>query len=156
MNEETPLSDERLEAMVKARLEERAREIDPQPLLDRLQDRLSNSAAAEELSGAAAVQPAASDSVTRTRRTTKDSPARWRRWSLAVAAAASLALAVLGAIYVWPTPATAATLVLAAKQERLRTWASGRCLDADQPGIYRREAPTTGSRRKVVRGASNN
>jgi len=40
--------------------------------------------------------------------------------------------------------------------ERLRTWASGRCLDADQPGIYRREAPTTGSRRKVVRGASNN
>jgi len=26
---------------------------------------------------------------------------------------------------------------------------------ADQPGIYRREAPTTGSRRKVVRGASN-
>lgn len=40
--------------------------------------------------------------------------------------------------------------------ERLRTWASGRCLDADQPGIYRREAPTTSSRRKVVRGASNN
>ncbi len=115
MNEETPLSDERLEAMVKARLEERAREIDPQPLLDRLQDRLSNSAAAEELSGAAAVQPAASDSVTRTRRTTKDSPARWRRWSVAVAAAASLALTVLGAIYLWPSPATAATLVLATK-----------------------------------------
>jgi len=50
-----------------------------------------------------------------------------------------------------PVAVTAAESV-----ERLRTWASGRCLDADQPGIYRREAPTTGSRRKVVRGASNN
>jgi hypothetical protein len=116
MNGETPLSDERLEALVKARLEERAREIDPQPLLDRLQDRFSNSAAMEEPSGAAAVQPATSDTLARTRRTKQHSPARWRRWSVVVVAAASLALTVLGTIYLWPTPATAATLVLATKQ----------------------------------------
>ena len=36
--------------------------------------------------------------------------------------------------------------------ERLRTWASGRCLSADPPGIYRRDAPSaTGSRRRVSR-----
>ncbi len=40
MNDKAPLSDEQVEAMVKARLEERAREIDPQPLLARLQERL--------------------------------------------------------------------------------------------------------------------
>ena len=50
MNDKTPLSDEQVEAMVKARLEERAREIDPQPLLARLQERLETSSQA--LSGA--------------------------------------------------------------------------------------------------------
>jgi SpoVK/Ycf46/Vps4 family AAA+-type ATPase len=47
--------------------------------------------------------------------------------------------------------------VMAAESvERLRTWASGRCLSATQPGLYeyRRETPST--RRKVTRTASEN
>jgi SpoVK/Ycf46/Vps4 family AAA+-type ATPase len=41
--------------------------------------------------------------------------------------------------------------------ERLRTWASGRCLSADQPGIYRHEkTPTSAPRRKVNRDPSVN
>lgn len=48
--------------------------------------------------------------------------------------------------------------VTAAEQmERLRSWASGRCLDASAPGIYRREgesAPRSG--RRVQRGPNNN
>ena len=40
--------------------------------------------------------------------------------------------------------------------ERLRSWASGRCLSADQSGIYRREAAGGGSRRRVSRDASQN
>ena len=42
--------------------------------------------------------------------------------------------------------------------ERLRTWASGRCLDADRGGIYSR-SPSSGTvkpRRKVDRDPSNN
>jgi SpoVK/Ycf46/Vps4 family AAA+-type ATPase len=48
--------------------------------------------------------------------------------------------------------------VTAAEQvERLRTWASGRCLSASSPGVYRRdgEAPVRSGRR-VQRGPSNN
>jgi hypothetical protein len=41
--------------------------------------------------------------------------------------------------------------------ERLRTWASGRCLSADQPGIYRHETKAnSSSRRKVSRDPSVN
>lgn len=37
--------------------------------------------------------------------------------------------------------------------ERLRTWASGRCLSADRPGIYQRNgASPSGQRRRVSRG----
>jgi SpoVK/Ycf46/Vps4 family AAA+-type ATPase len=36
--------------------------------------------------------------------------------------------------------------------ERLRQWASGRCLSANTPGIYSREANTGRSTRKVTRG----
>jgi ATPase family protein associated with various cellular activities (AAA) len=39
--------------------------------------------------------------------------------------------------------------------ERLRNWASGRCLSADKPGIYRRDAQAE-SRRRVSRNTSNN
>jgi SpoVK/Ycf46/Vps4 family AAA+-type ATPase len=38
--------------------------------------------------------------------------------------------------------------------DRLRTWASGRCLSAQQPGIYKLSGPKTGSRRKVSRDSS--
>jgi hypothetical protein len=40
--------------------------------------------------------------------------------------------------------------------ERLRNWASGRCLDASRPGIYARGNPEekTG-RRRVARPSSN-
>lgn len=51
-----------------------------------------------------------------------------------------------------PVAATAAEAV-----ERLRTWASGRCLDADRGGLYSpqtEKSPT--SRRKVSRNPSNN
>ena len=40
--------------------------------------------------------------------------------------------------------------------ERLRTWASGRCLDAAEPGIYRREIGGSGTRRRVSRDPSQN
>jgi ATPase family protein associated with various cellular activities (AAA) len=41
---------------------------------------------------------------------------------------------------------------------RLRTWASGRCLSADKPGIYAREdvPPDAAARRRISRKASNN
>ena len=50
-----------------------------------------------------------------------------------------------------PVAVTAAESV-----ERLRTWASGRCLGADQPGIYTRNTVQSGSRRRVSRDPSNN
>ena len=40
--------------------------------------------------------------------------------------------------------------------ERLRNWASGRCLNADEAGIYRREAGGSGTRRRVSRDPSQN
>lgn len=40
--------------------------------------------------------------------------------------------------------------------ERLRTWASGRCLAADKPGIYQRNVPALQTARKVTRDPSNN
>ncbi|WP_254509502.1 AAA family ATPase [Anatilimnocola floriformis] len=41
--------------------------------------------------------------------------------------------------------------------EKLRTWASGRCLSADRPGIYQgATVTTTGARRKVTRDPSQN
>jgi ATPase family associated with various cellular activities (AAA) len=49
-----------------------------------------------------------------------------------------------------PVAVTAAESV-----ERLRSWASGRCLSADRPGIYRREESAE-SRRRISRNAANN
>ena len=46
-----------------------------------------------------------------------------------------------------PVAVTAAESV-----ERLRTWASGRCLDAERSGIYRREPAGDAPRRRVKRG----
>jgi hypothetical protein len=41
--------------------------------------------------------------------------------------------------------------------ERLRTWASGRCLDAEQPGVFQRDARTTSKHgRRVTRDPSVN
>ena len=50
-----------------------------------------------------------------------------------------------------PVAVTAAESV-----DRLRTWASGRCLSAQQPGICRLLAPKAGGRRKVSRDALMN
>jgi SpoVK/Ycf46/Vps4 family AAA+-type ATPase len=50
-----------------------------------------------------------------------------------------------------PVAVTAAESV-----DRLRTWASGRCLDADTPGIYECAGTKSGSRRKVQRDPSLN
>ena len=51
-----------------------------------------------------------------------------------------------------PVAVTAAESV-----ERLRDWASGRCLNADTPGIYQRSATSTGrSRRRINRDPSVN
>ena len=50
-----------------------------------------------------------------------------------------------------PVAVTAAESV-----ERLRNWASGRCLSADKPGIYRREDMPSEARRRISRKASNN
>jgi SpoVK/Ycf46/Vps4 family AAA+-type ATPase len=40
--------------------------------------------------------------------------------------------------------------------ERLRTWASGRCLSANEPGLYRYGKSKSSSRRKVSRDPTNN
>jgi hypothetical protein len=54
--------------------------------------------------------------------------------------------------HVVPVAVTAAEQV-----ERLRAWASGRCLDAAAPGIYRRDGdPPTRPGRRVQRGGSDN
>ena len=50
-----------------------------------------------------------------------------------------------------PVAVTAAESV-----ERLRTWASGRCLSADSPGIYALDAAKQKSRRKIPRDPSVN
>lgn len=50
-----------------------------------------------------------------------------------------------------PVAATAAESV-----ERLRSWASGRCLDADRPGVYQCTGAKSGARRKVKRDPSLN
>jgi SpoVK/Ycf46/Vps4 family AAA+-type ATPase len=50
-----------------------------------------------------------------------------------------------------PVAATAAESV-----ERLRQWASGRCLSADRPGIYGSPSQIGNSRRRVSRDASKN
>ena len=50
-----------------------------------------------------------------------------------------------------PVAVTAAESV-----ERLRTWASGRCLDASRPGIYQHNVSSGRSRRRVSRDPSNN
>ena len=50
-----------------------------------------------------------------------------------------------------PVAVTAAESV-----ERLRTWASGRCLSANKPGIYQRAKGPAKTRRRVVREPSNN
>jgi len=51
-----------------------------------------------------------------------------------------------------PVAVTAAESV-----ERLRSWASGRCLDAAQPGIYQAQpAATSKGKRRVQRNPSNN
>ena len=40
--------------------------------------------------------------------------------------------------------------------ERLRSWASGRCLSASQPGIYQRDGAGNTLRRRVHRELFNN
>jgi len=50
-----------------------------------------------------------------------------------------------------PVAVTAAESV-----ERLRTWASGRCLDADRGGIYQGNGAKSTARRKVSRNPLNN
>jgi hypothetical protein len=54
--------------------------------------------------------------------------------------------------HVVPVAVTAAEQV-----ERLRAWASGRCLSASAPGVFRRDGdPTPKSGRRVQRGSGNN
>jgi hypothetical protein len=55
------------------------------------------------------------------------------------------------ALNIAPIAVTAAESV-----EKLRSWASGRCLSADQPGIYRREGQQASTRRRVSRDPTAN
>ena len=50
-----------------------------------------------------------------------------------------------------PVAVTAAESV-----DRLRNWASGRCLSSDQPGIFRRETANASSGRRVTQAPSQN
>ena len=69
--------------------------------------------------------------------------AAWRRcWTCRLVQAAQ---------NVVPVAVTAAESV-----ERLRTWASGRCLDADRGGIYQGDGAEPGPRRKVRRNPLSN
>lgn len=67
--------------------------------------------------------------------------------------AALLGISLLeAATHVVPVAVTAAESV-----DRLRNWASGRCLDADVPGIYSRNGTASGTgRRSIARDASVN
>lgn len=58
---------------------------------------------------------------------------------------------VEAARYIVPVAATAAESV-----ERLRSWASGRCLSANVPGLYQRSDSAANSRRRVRRDPSAN
>ena len=40
--------------------------------------------------------------------------------------------------------------------EKLRSWADGRCLDAERGGIYRHTQPKPGTRRKIKQNPSLN
>ncbi len=55
------------------------------------------------------------------------------------------------ALNIAPIAITAAESV-----DKLRSWASGRCLNADHPGIYQRENQPAGSRRRVSRDPTAN
>jgi SpoVK/Ycf46/Vps4 family AAA+-type ATPase len=64
----------------------------------------------------------------------------------------------LAALLDLPLTAAAQNIVPVARTsaesvEKLRQWASGRCLSADRPGIYEAKAASSGSRRRVSRGA---
>jgi SpoVK/Ycf46/Vps4 family AAA+-type ATPase len=66
----------------------------------------------------------------------------------------------LAALLDVPLVAAAQNIVPVAKTsaeavDKLRTWASGRCLSADVPGIYQRQTGST-TRRRVSRDPSNN
>ena len=66
----------------------------------------------------------------------------------------------LAALLDVPLVAAAQNIVPVAKTsaeavDKLRTWASGRCLSADQPGIYQRQAASV-PRRRVSRDPSSN
>lgn len=66
----------------------------------------------------------------------------------------------LSALLDMPLTAAAQNIVPVAKTsaeavDKLRNWASGRCLSADQPGIYQRQA-VSGPRRRVSRDPSSN
>jgi hypothetical protein len=115
MNSNFNPSDGQVDALIKARLEERASGIDPQPLVERLQERFADPIPVAET---AEVEPA--DRGRRDARGRDGDPKPFRvsrrRWTMVVTAAASLTLGVLGIVYLWPSPATAATLVLATKQ----------------------------------------
>jgi len=58
---------------------------------------------------------------------------------------------IQAALNVAPVAVTAAESV-----ERLRAWASGRCLDADRGGIYHGGGAKSTARRKVSRNPLNN
>jgi SpoVK/Ycf46/Vps4 family AAA+-type ATPase len=70
----------------------------------------------------------------------------------------------LAALLDLPLIAAAQNIVPVAKTseesvEKLRQWASGRCLSADRPGIYQANEAASGTRRRVSRGSidpSNN
>ena len=69
-----------------------------------------------------------------------------------LAAAAETPVATAPLTVVVPVAVTAAESV-----ERLRTWASGRCLSAYKPGIYLRNSPAEAARsgRRVARAREN-
>jgi hypothetical protein len=115
MNDRFNPSDEQLDALVKARLEERASEIDPQPLIQRLQERLADLGPADDSAEARLAFPAVRGRTGASRNRGPVLLAR-RRWTVAVAAAmTTVALGVIGIVYLRPSSAGAATLVLASK-----------------------------------------
>ena len=72
------------------------------------------------------------------------------------AAQITAAVTLLMAVW-WLTEAVPVAVTASESVERLRTWASGRCLGADQAGIYRRQPQASkGQRRRVTKDPSLN
>jgi hypothetical protein len=139
MNDRFNPSDEQIDALVKARLEERAKQIDPQPFIQKLQERMAGPHPALDASNVTRMASTDPEATEMSHSKPRFFMAR-RRWSVAVAAAmTTAALCVIGILYIKPSPAGAATLILASK--RVHELPLDRCYLVEVQPVH--DAPTS-------------